>query len=98
WKEELRAEPIDLLLVESAWAGNHGAWQYQLTGSQAPRKELVELVEFCQQQSVPTVFWNKEDPAHFDDFIDTAKLFEVVFTTDVTLLPKYREVLGHDRV
>lgn len=98
WRKELQVEPIDLLLVESAWAGNHGAWQYQLTGSQAPRQDLVELVEFCQQQSVPTVFWNKEDPAHFDDFIDTAKLFDVVFTTDVTLLPTYREVLGHDRV
>ena len=29
WQDELRDDPIDLLFVESAWAGNHGAWQYQ---------------------------------------------------------------------
>ena len=37
WREELQENPVDLLFVESAWAGNHGAWQYQLTGTQAPQ-------------------------------------------------------------
>jgi spore maturation protein CgeB len=98
WQGELEAEPIDLLLVESAWAGNHGAWQFQMTGSRAPRQELVNLVEHCKRESIPTVFWNKEDPSHFEDFIDTAKLFDYVFTTDSTLIPQYKEILGHDRV
>lgn len=98
WRDELVDDPIDMLFVESAWAGNHGAWKYQLTGSIAPRQDLVELVEYCKQQSIPTVFWNKEDPAHFDDFIDTAKLFDAVFTTDSKLIPQYKEMLGHDRV
>lgn len=98
WYEELRDNPVDLLFVESAWAGNHGAWQYQMTGSRAPRQEIVDLVEYCREQAIPSVFWNKEDPSHFDDFIDTAKLFDAVFTTDSTLIPKYTEVLGHDRV
>lgn len=44
WQDELQDEPLDLLLVESAWAGNHGAWQYQLTGSQVPRQEIVGLI------------------------------------------------------
>src|SRR5699024_4598506 len=90
--------PINMLFVESAWAGNNGAWQYQLTGSMAPRQDIVDLVTYCREQSIPSVFWNKEDPSHFEDFIDTAKLFDVVFTTDSTLIPKYKEVLQHDRV
>lgn len=98
WQDELTDEPIDLLFVESAWAGNHGAWQYQMTGSKAPRQDLIDLVEHCKRESIPTVFWNKEDPSHFEDFIDTAKLFDVVFTTDSTLIPQYKEILGHDRV
>ena len=98
WREELQEHPIDLLFAESAWAGNHGAWQYQMTGSRAPRQELLELVAHCRDKSIPTVFWNKEDPAHFDDFIDTAKLFDAVFTTDSTLIPQYKQVLGHDQV
>lgn len=98
WQDELRENSIDMLFVESAWAGNHGAWLYQLTGSSAPRQEIIHLVEHCKEHSIPSVFWNKEDPSHFEDFLETAKLFDVVFTTDSTLIPQYKEVLGHDRV
>ena len=98
WRDQLAHAPVDLLLVESAWHGNQDAWQYQLTGSNAPTAPLRELVAHCREQDIPTVFWNKEDPPHFKDFLDTARLFDQVFTTDVTLLPRYREELGHDRV
>ncbi|QCR52980.1 glycosyltransferase [Brachybacterium sp. SGAir0954] len=98
WQEQLAAAPVDLLLVESAWHGNSDAWQYQLTGSAAPSAPLRELVDHCREQGIPTVFWNKEDPPHFEDFLETAKLFDQVFTSDVTLLPRYREELGHEGV
>lgn len=98
WREQLTAMPVDLLLVESAWHGNKDAWQYQLTGSQAPSPALRDLLEHCREIGIPSVFWNKEDPPHFGDFLETARLFDQVFTTDVTLLPRYREELGHDRV
>lgn len=98
WREQLAQAPVDLLLVESAWHGNADAWQYQLTGSKAPSAPLRELVAHCREQGIPTVFWNKEDPPHFEDFRETARLFDQVFTTDVTLLPRYREELGHERV
>src|SRR5699024_7191058 len=88
----------DLLLVDSAWHGSDDAWQYQLAGSKAPSQSLRELVAHCREQGIPTVFWNKEDPPHFEDFLDTGRLFDQVFTTDVTLLPRYREELGHDRI
>ncbi|WP_308440367.1 glycosyltransferase family protein [Sediminihabitans luteus] len=91
-------EPIDLLFVESAWNGNGGAWQYHLTGPTAPRPALVDLVEACRARGIPTVFWNKEDPVHFEDFLDTARLFDRVCTTDGDMIPGYRAALGHDRV
>lgn len=98
WRELLSTEPVDLLFVESAWAGNGGAWKYHLTGPSAPRDSLVELVRWCQERGIPTVFWNKEDPAHFEDFLDTASLFDHVFTTDINTINAYRRRLGHDRV
>ena len=98
WRDQLAAAPVDLLFVESAWAGNGGGWRYHLTGPSAPRPALVELVAWCRGNGTPTVFWNKEDPAHFDDFVDAARLFDHVFTTDSDRLPAYREALGHDRV
>ena len=35
WRHELSEQP-DLLFVESAWRGNHGAWQFAMTGENAP--------------------------------------------------------------
>lgn len=98
WREQVGERPVDLLFVESAWHGNGDAWQYQLTGSKAPSEALRELVEYCKTAGVPTVFWNKEDPPHFEDFLATAALFDHVFTTDEHKVPEYQARLGHDRI
>lgn len=98
WRAQLDTERLDLLFVESAWQGNQRAWQYHLTGPSAPRPAIVELVAECRRRGIPTVFWNKEDPTHFEDFLATAGLFDWVFTTDSECLPRYREALGHDQV
>ncbi|WP_058234940.1 glycosyltransferase family protein [Devriesea agamarum] len=98
WPHILAATSIDMLLVESAWQGNQGAWRYHLTGPSAPSPALISLLEHCQKAQIPTIFWNKEDPPHFEDFLATARLFDQVFTTDETLIPRYREELGHDRI
>src|SRR5690606_11462591 len=60
--------------------------------------ELVAIVEWCRDRGVPTVFWNKEDPVHFATFLNVARLFDYVFTTDFDCLHRYKRALGHDRV
>lgn len=98
WRRVLTDEPVQLLFVESAWAGNGGAWRYQLTGEHGPKAEFVALVAWCRARGVPTVFWNKEDPVHHEDFLAAARLFDHVVTTDGDLVDRYRGELGHDRV
>lgn len=95
-REEIAS--LDLLFVESAWHGNDDAWQYQLTGSKAPSPDLRALVMHCRELGIPTVFWNKEDPVHFAEFLPTASLFDWVFTTEGECIERYRSELGHDRV
>ena len=97
-ESKLQSLELDLFLVESAWDGNGGAWKYQLTGGAAPSTALSVIVEQCKQLGIPTAFWNKEDPPHFEDFLDTARLFDFVFTSDVNLVGAYKQALGHDRV
>ncbi len=97
WEAELECG-LDLLFVESAWHGVDEAWRYMLTGTKAPSECLRNLVAACQATGIPTVFWNKEDPVHFEDFLDTAKLFDWVFTTEEAKVADYRRELGHDRV
>lgn len=98
WREQFEREPPQLLLVESAWRGNDGRWSYAMTSDRAAHSELEEVVRWCRHRRIPTVFWNKEDPANYDVFVRTAKLFDVVFTTDEDCVPRYHADLGHDRV
>lgn len=98
WRQDVVDAAPDLLFVESAWHGNGDAWQYQLTGTQGVRQSVRELVAWCQERGIPTVFWNKEDPTHHEDFLDAARIFDWVFTTDGALVDQYRAELGHGRV
>ncbi len=99
WRAKLSADRPDFLFVESAWRGNHGAWQSQLTRAQYMDKSpLLELLDWCKEQNIKTVFWNKEDPPNFEHFIYVAARFDYIFTTDENCVPRYKEVVGHDRV
>lgn len=99
WKSELDSTKIDFLFVDSAWQMEASEpWQYQILGKSAPSEELVRLVRYCQSAGIPTVFWNREDPPHYDDAIETARLFDWVYTTDANRVPSYMKDLGHKNV
>lgn len=95
WRLELEQLQPDLLFIESAWRGKDDAWNRKI--SQAS-PELLGVLEWCKQRNIPTMFWNKEDPVHFGTFLNTAKRFDYVFTTDLNCISNYKRDLGHDRV
>jgi len=59
---------------------------------------MPEIVAWCRERGIPTVFYNKEDPSNFDVFIDAARLFDFVFTSDANCVDDYRKLLGHERI
>lgn len=67
WRRQL--DDIDFVFIESAWNGNGGDWKYQLTGDSGLKPDVVSLLEECRRRGIATVFWNKEDPPHIDDFL-----------------------------
>jgi hypothetical protein len=88
----------DLLFVESAFHGINGAWRYRL--ARQPKwlrvskpKSIRRLVALTRERGIPAVFWNKDDGAFFDDFIELAQCFEHVFTTDANCVERYRQCL-----
>jgi spore maturation protein CgeB/SAM-dependent methyltransferase len=99
WKDEIERHRPAFLLVESAWQGNGGAWKHLMTKyAEKADNPLRDLLRHCAAIGLPRVFWNKEDPANFDVFKDVAADFDHVFTTDADCIPRYRALLGHDRV
>ena len=95
WVNELTSCNPDLLFIESAWRGKNELWGGKVSHKS---KAIVGAVEWCNSKNIPAVFWNKEDPVHFETFLTTAMLFDVVFTTDIDCIQRYKSALGHDRV
>lgn len=95
WQRELNRQPIDALFVESAWKGNNGQWHrkvgYYSDEEFAP---LQALLAHCRKQGIPSLFWNKEDPVHFDRFRKAASLCDHVFTTDSRRIIPYLATPG----
>ncbi|MDD1477241.1 glycosyltransferase [Arthrobacter sp. H16F315] len=95
WRNQLASQPIDALLVESAWEGVEGLWRQKVGYyGEEPFAVLKSLLSHCNARSVPTIFWNKEDPVHFNRFRVTAKHFDHVFTTDADSIRKYLSGAG----
>lgn len=94
WQNILNLEKPDLLFIESAWNQNFKKMFQNYQGA----KSSVSVMDWCKKHKIPTVFWNKEDPVHFNHFIKIAKEFDYIFTTDLDSIPHYKAVTGHDRV
>lgn len=91
-------DPI-LMFIESAWKGNSGNWQYRVSRyNNKPGNEVAQLCSFFKNKSIPTIFWNKEDPVHHDRFMESASLAEYIFTTDENMIPSYKSKTGNANV
>lgn len=91
----------DIVFVESAFHGVRGEWRYRLARQPwyfrfGPDRAMPKIVRLARDRGIPTIFWNKDDGAFFEPFIDVAKLFEYVFTTDNTCVPRYQAVVPAD--
>ncbi|MGV2899417.1 CgeB family protein [Achromobacter sp. AGC78] len=88
----LERDKPELIFVESAWRGNKSTWQYRVSKyAHPPGTELAALLAESKKRGIPSVFWNKEDPVHFDNFIDSASGFDYIFTTAEEAIPLYKK-------
>lgn len=102
WRAQLDAEKPALFFCESAWSGvdtKRRPWKGKIYASENFAKEnrgiLLEILQYCREQGIPTLFWNKEDPTHYPDrkhdFVKTAALFDYVFTTAAECVEQYKQ-------
>ncbi|WP_254695232.1 glycosyltransferase [Leisingera sp. NJS201] len=95
WQQELQDFRPQMLFIESAWRGKDDKWGAKV-GHLSP--EVRGIVAWCKDLQIPTVFWNKEDPVHFETFLTTAAQFDIVCTTDLDRVGSYKAKLGHNQV
>lgn len=90
--QDLESIQPQLLFVESAWKGSSGQWKIGLASNY---NRMAELTNYCKTHDIPTIFWCKEDPVHFEHFLPLAQMFDYVFTTDANMVPHYQDACGH---
>jgi len=97
YKWLLRLRKPDFLFVESAWHGHNNRWKYKVAyypdHPHRNNSKLKAVINYAKEKGIPTVFWNKEDGVHFERFIDSARLFDHVFTVDSNCIDRYRKLL-----
>jgi spore maturation protein CgeB len=92
WHTILEEVPVKGLFIESAWNGNEGSWTDQVASLERKSDPaLVKLIRWAKERHIPTAFWNKEDPVHFDQFIEAARHCDHIFTTDAGCTEAYRK-------
>ncbi|EJN02279.1 DUF3880 domain-containing protein [Phyllobacterium sp. YR531] len=105
WRELFEKQKPQIFFCESAWSGKDSVrrpWKGRIYSSVNFKNEnrhvLLDVLAYCSANRIPTIFWNKEDPAHYSDkvhnFIETAKLFDFVFTTAEECVEDYRRDHG----
>ncbi|HEV8632608.1 MAG TPA: glycosyltransferase [Thermoanaerobaculia bacterium] len=83
WLHRPEAYQPELVLIESAWEGFRRL---------DDRFTLpVSLARALRAAGVPVIFWNKEDPLHFERFLPIAQASDIVLTSDAACIGRYRE-------
>ncbi|WP_447893714.1 glycosyltransferase [Vreelandella sp. GE22] len=106
WRYEMTTFPInrnnyqaqvagslaDFCFLESCWKGNKGSWQFAFTSPGLKHDNAQALLDLIPQvkKKMPLVFWNKEDPMHFERYLPIAKSADIIFTTDENKVADYK--------
>jgi spore maturation protein CgeB len=99
WRLVLSRSDIQFFFAESIWSGHDGGWKFAMSAfDTAAGDVLKEVLKECKKNKIKTVFWNKEDPVNYDAFIDVAKQFDIIFTSDVDSIPDYIRDCGHENI
>jgi spore maturation protein CgeB len=105
WRDLFQKNKPDIFFCESAWSGPDSVrrpWKGKVYASKnfswENRKELLEIIAHCRKEGIPSIFWNKEDPSHYEDrvndFVKTATEFDYVFTCAEECIDRYKKDYG----
>ena len=101
YPSQIQNSTSNALFVESCWKGNGSTWEYAFTSpglKHANAQKLLDALSIAKQRSLPIIFWNKEDPMHYDKFLPIAEKCDIIFTTDSNRVPDYKRDLPGKKV
>lgn len=101
YENQIKGSTSQALFIESCWKGNSGTWEYAFTSpglKHANAQALLKALETAKSRNLPIVFWNKEDPMHYEKFLPIAEKCDIIFTTDENKVADYKRDLPGKKV
>jgi len=86
WRTQLLQHVPHFVMIESLWQGAVGL------------DEMRNLLQCCQENKIPTAFWNREESTQLATSFEIAALVDFVFASDLASIPVYKSILKHSRV
>jgi len=104
WKSKID-NGIDVFMFVSSWKGFKEQWRglASISSINSPsintkRKIAFEILVYCKDKSIPTIFYSKEDPPNYEIFLDYAKRCDYIFTTAKECVPYYKKDCKNENV
>ncbi|MBR2717024.1 MAG: glycosyltransferase [Oscillospiraceae bacterium] len=85
------AARTDLLLLASAWRGEHGEWEDMTKPGSPAGKAAARVIERYRELGKPVVFYSKEDPVHYRNFLWLADRCDCIFTSAEECRERYEK-------
>ncbi|UNM97470.1 glycosyltransferase [Ignatzschineria rhizosphaerae] len=101
YQKQISTTKSQFAFFESAWNANKGSWIYAFTSPKLQHSNaqaLLDAISLLKKKGIPIIFWNKEDPMHYEMFKPIAALADYVFTTDEQIIGRYKNELNTDKV
>lgn len=95
YKEIIENSKIDMFLFVSCWRGMEGNdWR----GRRKQENIISKIIKLCRSKNIPTLFQSIEDPSNYNVFINIAKDFDYIFTTDENKIEDYKKDCNNENV
>ena len=82
WRQAIQYGKLDFILIESFWETFSGHWYMGLFEKSPYHGELVSLIDFAKERSVPTVFWMTRGHEYHHLYKHCAQYFDLVCCAD----------------
>lgn len=89
--QKIESNMFDIFFCESVWGGIDESWRDEVfMFDKLKHTKIVAIINRCKKLNIPTIFYAKEDPIFFDNFKNCALLFDLVITTCMECVNKYK--------
>lgn len=89
---------LDFVLYVTCWIGRYESGEPYYRNDPEGHERIARVLQYAKDAGLPVVFQSIEDPPSYHEYLDLARMADVVFTSCEEKIPNYVRDLGHDRV